>query len=113
VGIDASVLYTSMEAIHRAPNWARIIDVPCGGGVALRALRPNQNVRYTAVDISERMLERAERRARRRSLSQVEFAVADMRALPFQDGEADLVLCYSGLHMLEGPEPAVRELRAA
>ena len=109
-GIDASVLYTSMEAIRQAPNGARIIDVPCGGGVALRALRPDQDVRYTAVDVSERMLERAERRARRRSLSQVEFAIADMRALPFEDGEADLVLCYSGLHMLEDPEPAVREL---
>jgi ubiquinone/menaquinone biosynthesis C-methylase UbiE len=109
-GIDASVLYTSMEAISQAPDGARIIDVPCGGGVALRALRPDQDVRYTAVDVSDRMLDRAERRARRRSLSQVEFAVADMRALPFEDGEADLVLCYSGLHMLEDPEPAVREL---
>lgn len=39
-----------------------------------------------------------------------EFAVADMRALPFSDGEADLVSCYSGLHMLKDPEPAVREL---
>jgi ubiquinone/menaquinone biosynthesis C-methylase UbiE len=67
-------------------------------------------VRYTAVDVSEKMLERAEQRAKRRSLSQVEFAVADMRALPFGDGESDIVLCYSGLHMLEDPEPAVREL---
>jgi ubiquinone/menaquinone biosynthesis C-methylase UbiE len=33
-----------------------------------------------------------------------------MRALPFPDGEADLVVCYSGLHMLEDPEPAVKEL---
>jgi ubiquinone/menaquinone biosynthesis C-methylase UbiE len=109
-GIDASVLYTSMEVIRQAQNGARILDVPCGGGVALRALRPDQDVRYTAVDVSEKMLERAERRAKRRSLSQVEFAVADIRALPFGDGEADLVLCYSGLHMLEDPEPAVREL---
>jgi ubiquinone/menaquinone biosynthesis C-methylase UbiE len=111
-GIDASVLYTSMDAISRARNGAVILDVPCGGGVALRALRPDQDVRYIAVDVSEKMLERAKRRAERRSLSQVEFAVADMRALPFPDGEADLVVCYSGLHMLEDPEPAVRELAA-
>jgi ubiquinone/menaquinone biosynthesis C-methylase UbiE len=109
-GIDASVLYTSMEAISRAQNGARILDVPCGGGVALRAIRPDQDVRYLAVDASEKMLARAERRAKRRSLSQVEFAVADMRALPFGDGEADLVVSYSGLHMLKDPEPAVREL---
>jgi ubiquinone/menaquinone biosynthesis C-methylase UbiE len=109
-GIDASVLYTSMEAISRAGEGATILDVPCGGGVALRALRPDQDVRYIAVDVSEKMLERAEHRAKRRSLSQVEFAVADMRALPLADGEADLVVCYSGLHMLDDPEPAVREL---
>jgi ubiquinone/menaquinone biosynthesis C-methylase UbiE len=109
-GIDASVLYTSMDPISRAGNGATIIDVPCGGGVALRALRADQDVRYVAVDVSEKMLARAERRARRRSLNQVEFAVADMRALPLADGEADLVSCYSGLHMLKDPEPAVREL---
>jgi ubiquinone/menaquinone biosynthesis C-methylase UbiE len=109
-GIDASVLYTSMDAISRAGDGAIILDVPCGGGVALRALRPDQDVRYVAGDVSEKMLARAERRAKRRSLSQVEFAVADMRALPFGDGEADLIVSYSGLHMLEDPEPAVREL---
>jgi ubiquinone/menaquinone biosynthesis C-methylase UbiE len=109
-GIDASVLYRSMEAISRANDGATIIDVPCGGGVALRALHPDQDVRYIAVDVSEKMLARAKRRAKRRSLNQVEFAVADMRALTFGDGEADLVVCYSGLHMLDDPEPAVREL---
>jgi ubiquinone/menaquinone biosynthesis C-methylase UbiE len=109
-GIDASVLYRSMEAIGRAGDGATILDVPCGGGVALRALRPNQDVRYIAVDVSGKMLARAKRRAKRRSLSQVEFAVADMRNLPFGDSEADLVVCYSGLHMLEDPQPAVREL---
>ena len=109
-GIDASVLYTSMEAISRAGDGATILDVPCGGGVALRALRPDQDVRYLGVDVSEKMLARAQRRAKRRSLGQVEFAVADMRSLPFGDGEADLVVCYSGLHMLEDPERAVGEL---
>ncbi len=109
-GIDASVLYTSMAAVSQAGDGTTILDVPCGGGVALRALRPDQDVRYIAVDVSEKMLERAKRRAKRRSLGQVEFAVADMRALPFSDGEADLVVCYSGLHMLEDPGPAVREL---
>jgi ubiquinone/menaquinone biosynthesis C-methylase UbiE len=64
-GIDASVLYTSMEAISRAGDGATILDVPCGGGVALRALRPDQYVRYVAADASEKMLARAERRAKR------------------------------------------------
>ncbi|HEY7935250.1 MAG TPA: class I SAM-dependent methyltransferase [Solirubrobacteraceae bacterium] len=109
-GIDASVLYTSMKPIGQVGHGATIIDVPCGGGVAFRALRPEQKVRYVAADISERMLERAERRAKRYSLEQVEFRSADMTALPFNDDEADLFLSYSGLHMLEDPQSAVREI---
>jgi ubiquinone/menaquinone biosynthesis C-methylase UbiE len=99
-----------MEAIGRVSDGATILDVPCGGGVAFRALRPDQDVRYVAADLSERMLERAQRRAKERSLHRVEFALADMCALPFADEQADLFLSYSGLHMLEDPERAVREI---
>jgi ubiquinone/menaquinone biosynthesis C-methylase UbiE len=109
-GIDVSVLYASMEAISRAEDGETILDVPCGGGVAFRALRPDQDVRYIAADLSEEMLARARLRAKGRSLNQVEFHVADMRALPFADDEADLFLSYSGLHMLDDPEPAVSEI---
>jgi SAM-dependent methyltransferase len=109
-GIDMSVLYASLDAIGRVGDGATILDVPCGGGVALRALRPDQDVRYVAGDLSERMLVRARRRAKQRSLNHVEFALADLCALPFADEQADLFLCYSGLHMLEDPEQAVREI---
>lgn len=108
-GVDSSSLYTSMEPVRRA-SGATIIDVPCGGGVAFRALRPDQDVRYVAADLDSKMLRRAERRARKRSLRQVEFVVADMTALPFADEEGDLFLSYSGLHMVDDPEQAVREI---
>ena len=75
-GIDGSVLYESMEPIAQAPAGATIADVPCGGGVALRALRPEQDVRYLAGDLSPKMVKRAERRARARSLRQVEPQIA-------------------------------------
>ncbi len=109
-GIDSSVLYESMAPVERAAPGAVILDVPCGGGVAFRALSPDQDVRYVAADLDPRMLKRAERRARRRSLEQVEFAVADMTALPFADGEADLFLSLSGRHMVDDVEAAVREI---
>jgi ubiquinone/menaquinone biosynthesis C-methylase UbiE len=109
-GIDMSVLYASMEAIGRVADGATILDAPCGGGVAFRALRPDQDVRYVAADLSEAMLARAQRRAKKRSLNHVEFAVADLCALPLADDQADLLLCYSGLHMLKDPEAAVREI---
>jgi ubiquinone/menaquinone biosynthesis C-methylase UbiE len=109
-GIDSSVLYSSMEPIARAPAGATIVDAPCGGGVALRALSPGQDVRYLAVDLSPKMLRRAERRARARSLKQVELLEADMTELPFAGGEIDLFLSYSGLHMVPNPERAVAEM---
>ena len=108
-GIEISALYRSMDRIEQA-DGVTILDVPCGGGVAFRALRPDQDVRYIAVDLSARMLGRAERRAKRRGLGQVEFLAADIRELPLADGEADLVVCYSGLHMLVDPQRAVAEV---
>jgi SAM-dependent methyltransferase len=82
-GIDVSAMYASMAAITQLPEGATVIDVPCGGGVAFRALRADQQVRYIAVDLSEEMLGRARRRAVGRRLSQVETVAADMLALPW------------------------------
>ena len=66
-GIDASLLYASMKPIGEVPDGSTILDVPCGGGVAFRALRPEQDVRYMAADLSEKMLAHAKRRAARDS----------------------------------------------
>jgi SAM-dependent methyltransferase len=107
-GMDASLLYRSIAQIGSAEQ-VTIIDAPCGGGVALRALKPHQDVRYIAADISPKMIRRAQRRARKRGLGQVEFVVADMTRLPLRTGEADVVVCYSGLHMLADPREALRE----
>jgi ubiquinone/menaquinone biosynthesis C-methylase UbiE len=109
-GVDVSPMYASMDSVGRTDNGATILDVPCGGGVALRALHADRHVRYIAVDLSEEMLARAKRRAGGRSLSQVEFVSADMCALPFADATADLCLSYSGLHAVADPEAAVSEL---
>lgn len=109
-GIDSSVLYESMAPIERARPGSTVIDVPCGGGVALRALGRDQDVRYVAADLSPKMLRRAERRARRRALTQVELVAADMTELPFADADADLFVSFSGLHMLAEPRRAVMEI---
>jgi ubiquinone/menaquinone biosynthesis C-methylase UbiE len=109
-GADLAPLYSTMAVIGMAGAGETILDVPCGGGVAFRALRPGQDVRYIAGDISQQMLARAKQRAGERRLDQVEFVLADMENLPFADGIADLFLSYSGLHMLEDPESAVREI---
>lgn len=109
-GIDPSLLYSSMKPIGEASPRSTIADVPCGGGVAFRALRPDQDVRYLAGDLDPKMLRRAERRARERGLAQVEILTADMTDLPFADAEVDLFLSYSGLHMIADPQRAIAEI---
>jgi ubiquinone/menaquinone biosynthesis C-methylase UbiE len=109
-GIDGSVLYESLRPVREAAPGSTIADVPCGGGVAFRALRPEQNVRYLAGDLDPKMLRRAELRARARSLGQVECVTADMTELPFGDAEVDLFLSYSGLHMVSEPQRAIDEI---
>lgn len=109
-GIDASVLYAAMRPIEEASVGAVIVDVPCGGGVAFRALAPEQDVRYVAADLSPKMLRRAQKRAEKRSLRQVELLEADMVELPFADAEVDLFLSFSGLHMIPDPGRAVAEI---
>lgn len=108
-GIDTAPLYASFSAVGETPTGGTIVDVPCGGGVALRALRADQDVRYVAADLDDRMRARARRRAASRGLGQVEVVPADMCDLPFEDAAVDLVLSYSGLHCVADPERAVRE----
>ena len=95
-GVDASVLYSSMRLLGSL-EAVSIAEAPCPGGVAMRALRRGQHVRYLACDEDPRMLARARRRARRRSLTHTEFHRAQLTALPFADGEIDVFLCYGAL----------------
>jgi len=108
-GIDTGPFYASFQAVREVPAGGTILDVPCGGGVTLRALEPKQDVRYVAADLAEAMLARVRRRVAERGLPQVEVVSADMCALPFDDAMADLCLSYSGLHCVTDPERAVHE----
>jgi SAM-dependent methyltransferase len=110
-GIDIEVLFTSIAAEVGSLGGGQVVyDVPCGGGLALRALRPDQAVRFVAADIDSKMLARARARAVAGGLGQVEVVEADMLDLPFPDASADVVLTYSGLHMVAEPQRAVTEL---
>ncbi len=111
IGSDLRLLYDAAEEIGRQPAAARILDVPCGGGVALRGLRPGQHVSYVAADIAREMLERTMDAARERAVEdQVEVRVADVATLPFPDGHFDLVVSFTGLHCFPDPHRAVTEM---
>ena len=111
IGSDLGLLYSAAGEIGRQPAGSAVLDVPCGGGVALRGLRPGQGVRYVAADIAQAMLDRTMEAARERSVAdQVEPRIADVGALPFDDGEFDLVVSFTGLHCFPAPHLAVLEM---
>ena len=98
IGSELRRLYDAAAEIGRQPARSRILDVPCGGGVALRGLLPGQGVQYVAADIAETMLDRTLEAARRRG-------VADQVSADF-----DLVVSFTGLHCFPDPARAVVEM---
>jgi ubiquinone/menaquinone biosynthesis C-methylase UbiE len=111
IGSDLRKLYDAAAEIGRQPAGSSVLDIPCGGGVALRGLRPGQGVRYVAADIAQAMLDRTMDAARERGVAdQVEPQLADVGQLPFGDGEFDLVVSFTGLHCFPDPHRAVLEM---
>ena len=91
------------------PAGARVLDCAAGTGeFSLAAAKRAGSVLCT--DRSEAMLDRARGKAKKRGLSNIEFAVRDITALPDPDGSFDAVIAGNVLHLLPEPEKAVREL---
>jgi ubiquinone/menaquinone biosynthesis C-methylase UbiE len=109
-GTDTRLLFEGIQTIGEIPDGSSILDVPCGGGVALKGLRHGQRVRYVAADLSPDMLARTRRQASAIGRHDIEFAEADIERMPFTDGEFDMCLCFNGLHCLPDPAAAVREI---
>jgi ubiquinone/menaquinone biosynthesis C-methylase UbiE len=110
-GSDLRLLHETAAETGRLPAGSRVLDVPCGGGVALRGLRPGQGISYVAADISPRMLDRTLAAARARGVAdQVTASLADVGELPFADGSFDLVVSLTGLHCFPDPRGAVLEM---
>jgi ubiquinone/menaquinone biosynthesis C-methylase UbiE len=109
-GTDTRLLYRAIDAVGSLPDGSAVLDIPTGGGVALRGVRPGQKIRYVAADIAPEMLARTQRVADERGLDQVEVQSADVEKLPFADGEFDLVQSFAGLHCFPNPRLAVLEI---
>lgn len=110
-GTDFGLLWQAAEVVGELPDGAAVLDVPCGGGVALRGMRPGQDIRYVAADISPAMLRRTEEAAHERGLArQVELVEADVAAMPFPDATFDLCVSFTGLHCFPDVRGAVREI---
>ena len=102
-GLDRRWRRATAEAVVRPGE--RVLDVCCGtGDLALACAR--EGARVTGVDFSDRMLERARRKA-----PHLEWIRGDALALPFADGEFDGVTVGFGIRNVEDLELGLRELR--
>jgi hypothetical protein len=90
----------------------RVLDIACGTGLvsfeAARAVGPSGHV--LGIDLSERMVDAAERRARDLKLSNCRFSRMDAETLALPDASFDVVLCALGLMYMPDPEQALREM---
>jgi ubiquinone/menaquinone biosynthesis C-methylase UbiE len=91
----------------------RILDAGCGPGGTACYIAQKYAIRVFGVDIAEAMIEKAQRRAQRMGVvDRVDFRVANLHNLPFEDEFFDGVLLESVLTPLPGDkEQALIELR--
>lgn len=86
----------------------RALDIATGAGHTAAAFAPLVDS-VIASDITEEMLTEAARLAQRRSLANMQIAVADAELLPFPDKSFDIVLCRLAAHHFPHPARFVAE----
>jgi len=91
----------------------QVLDIACGTGlVSLEAARAvGVSGHVLGIDLSDRMVGAAERRAREEKLSNCSFSRMDAETLAVPDASFDVVLCALGLMYMPDPKQAVREMR--
>jgi demethylmenaquinone methyltransferase/2-methoxy-6-polyprenyl-1,4-benzoquinol methylase len=102
-GLDVRWRRLAAESVVRPGD--RVLDAACGtGDLALADLRAGAG-RVTGLDFSEKMLERARRKA------PLDWVQGDMLALPFADATFDAVTVGFGVRNVDDLPLALRELR--
>jgi demethylmenaquinone methyltransferase / 2-methoxy-6-polyprenyl-1,4-benzoquinol methylase len=102
-GLDRRWRRETARAVVQPGN--RVLDACCGTGDLAIAARREGGV-VTGVDFSERMLDRARRKA-----PEVEWVQADVMELPFDAASFDAVTVGFGVRNVADLEAGLRELR--
>src|SRR5262245_15368011 len=85
-----------VELVEPQPDW-QALDIATGAGHTAAAFAPHV-ARVIASDITDEMLEETRKLAAAKGLANIETAVADAEALPFEDARFDLVSCRIAAH---------------
>jgi demethylmenaquinone methyltransferase / 2-methoxy-6-polyprenyl-1,4-benzoquinol methylase len=103
-GLDRRWRVLTVRAVVRPGD--RVLDACCGTGDLAVAAWKAGAARVSGVDFSERMLERARRKA-----PALEWVQADVLHLPFEDGSFDAAVVGFGIRNVDDLERGLRELR--
>jgi demethylmenaquinone methyltransferase/2-methoxy-6-polyprenyl-1,4-benzoquinol methylase len=103
-GLDQRWRRATVRATVREGD--RVLDACCGTGDLAVAARKAGAAEVVGIDFSERMLERARRKA-----PELEFVQADVLSLPFADASFDSVVVGFGVRNVDDLEAGLRELR--
>ncbi|KAJ6572110.1 S-adenosyl-L-methionine-dependent methyltransferase [Mycena capillaripes] len=109
---SAAYLLPKLELMHKSNPRLKLLDVGAGSGsisaTLAKAIGPEGRV--TATDLKPDVLLRAAAVAEIVGATNIEFLQADVFALPFADGEFDIVHCHQVLCHLKNPHEALREM---
>jgi ubiquinone/menaquinone biosynthesis C-methylase UbiE len=96
-----------VELTQPEPHW-QVLDIATAAGHTAFALAPHV-AHVIASDITPEMLVVAEKLAAEKGITNVTFRQADAEALPFTDGQFDLVTCRIAPHHFPDIDQFLRE----
>lgn len=110
-GIDNSWRKKAIEKISKSVENPAILDVATGTGdlaIAASELNPQS---ITGIDISEKMLELAERKVKSKKLSRlIRFVKCDSQNISFADGTFDVSMVAFGVRNFSDPLKGLSEM---
>ncbi len=85
-------------------NGDKVLDLGCGNG-RLYQLFEGMSIHYVGLDQSEELIKKAQEK-----FPKDNFAVGDMRELPFPDDSYDIIYCIAAFHHLANAEDRLKVL---
>jgi demethylmenaquinone methyltransferase/2-methoxy-6-polyprenyl-1,4-benzoquinol methylase len=112
LGIDRSWRRKAISIISETHKNPKIIDVATGtGDLALEAVSLNPE-KITAIDISDKMLEIAEKKVREKRLTGlIEFIKCESENICFEDNTFDVAMVAFGVRNFSDPLRGLTEMR--
>jgi ubiquinone/menaquinone biosynthesis C-methylase UbiE len=102
----------ALELLVRAAGTTRedaVLDVACGPGLVVCAFAV-QASHATGIDLTPAMIDKARALQGSKGLTNVSWRLGDGRAMPFEDGDFDIVCCRFAFHHFPEPGQVLAEM---